>query len=259
MKLLVQDSGKSLVWKDAVYQRGQFYLDNGTKTCDTNSIYSIKDDNRDNIVICSACGAEIPNNKWAIKAHRNMVNQSNKCFECRHLEHSNAKTISHKYVLNEDGSYAESTKRNVKLLCKMGWKHYDINSDDAKTQCKYAACENAEFRHVNDFWTKYPNAFDEFITVDRIIDYGYKQMYKRYDHIEFELKGRGSIIACVNYQGVCYGFAIRHRNNVYSIRYSKKYDKALCCEYGNFKELQALPLAESTRDAILNKLRTLYK
>ena len=260
MKLLIKDSDKNLVWREAEYKGRCFCSTVSQYTYGNNDIYAIKDDNRNKLVICSACGAKVLNTPSAINAHRNMVHKSDKCFDCRNLRHQDEKVLSTKYVLNEDGTYSETTKRNVRLFCRLsGWNSYDINSDEAKQRCRYAACENANFNGIEDFWTKYPDAFNEFVTVDRIIDTGYQSMGKYRDYIKYELKCVATLYAIVNNQGICTEFQLGYRRNKYTIRYSKKYDKVWIAEYGDFSELSMLELSEKTEKSIMEKLRTLYK
>lgn len=257
MKLLVQKN-RNLVWIDAIYKNGAFYSSEEENRYYDVGIYAVKDDNRNKTVICSACGKEVPNTPSAIRAHRNMVNKSNKCFGCTSLRRQNEKTISQKYILNEDGTYSEATKRNVNLVCSMSYRYSDINSPEAKEHCRYARCENANFKHIEDFWTKYPNAFDEFITIDKIIDTGYKQITKYTDHIELELTGRIRIVAHINNQGVCHDFTLYCRRSSYTLRYSKKYDKVFVSYSSTFRDMDVLDIADSTKDAIIKKLRDLY-
>ena len=259
MKLLIQERNNNLIWKDVIYKDGHFRASDESAVYDNWNIHAIKDDDRNKIVVCSACGKEVPNTPSSIKAHRNMVNKSNKCFDCRHLRHRNEKITSQKYVLNEDGTYSESTKRNVTLGCGYSYRTPDINSTEAKRWCRYAACENATFNPIKDFWTKNPDAFNEFITADRIMDVGYKSMYKYADHIVFELKCKAQINALVNNQGICFNFVLNYRNHTYSLRYSKKYDKVWFNDGGVFKELSRLDMAESTEKSIMDKLRKLYE
>lgn len=258
MKLLVRDNQNNLKWEEVIYKNGVFYTPDESHGYDPFRIYAVKDDNRNKTVICSGCGAEIRNTPSAIKAHRNMINKPNKCFECHNLRPQNETVLSQKYVLNEDGTYNESTKRTVKLTCGIGWRYRDINSEEARENCRYARCENATFKNIEDFWTEYPGAFDEFITIDRIIEAGYRTMYKSTNEIEFVLKGRVNLAAFVNNQGICYKFVLRHRNHRYQFRYSKKYDKVWVDNYYR-KELSALPISSDTEEAIMKKIRTLYK
>lgn len=259
MKILVRNHQNNLIWKEAVYKDGRFVSVEDNKTYEVNAIYTVQDDDRHKIVICSGCNKEIPNTPSAIKAHQNMINKSNKCFECRHLRKSNETVVSQKYVLNDDGTYNESTKRTVNLNCCRGWTYRDINSEEARNGCKYAACVEAKFNKIEDFWTKYPNAFDEFITIDRIIDTGYKSLYRYADCVCFDLKGRVRIEAYVNNQGICYNFEFHYYQSSYSLRYSKKYDKVWFVDSGTYRELDVLNISADAKEAIIKKLRTLYQ
>lgn len=260
MQVLFKERNNNLVWKDAIYKEREFRSPDDESPYLYQNIYAIKNDNRRKIVICSGCGKEVPNTPSAINAHRNMINKPNKCFECSYLYPTETKVASQKYTLNEDGTYTESTKRNVKLTCRKGYYYHDINSDESKQKCKYAKCENATFNRIEDFWTQHPKAFEEFITIDRIIDAGYKSMYKNTNDIEFELKSKANLTAHVNNQGICYAFTFRRRNRCYTLRYSKKYDKvwAVDARY-YFRELHTLDIPENTIEIITKKLKTLYK
>ena len=257
MKILVIDRNNNLSWVDVTYKDRYFRSLDEETTYYLNQIYAVKDDNRSKTVICSYCGKEVSNSPSAIKSHRNMVHKSNKCFDCYYLKHINEKVLSQKYVLNEDGTYFESTKRNVKLVCNHEYRKYDINTEDAKRVCKYRGCENAEFYRIKDFLTEYPDAFDEFITIDRIIDSGYKEMYKYNDHITFHLKGKTRIAASVNNQGICFSFRLDYQRNSYVLRYSKKYDRVWVFD-GTVRELEHYGISNGTKEAILKTLRKLY-
>lgn len=259
MKILVADYHHNLKWVDTIYQGGNFRSTDGRICYNCIDIYAVKDDNRNKTVICSACGKEVPNNASSIKAHKNMINKSNKCFGCSNLSVRNDTLLSQKYVLNEDGTYSESTKRTVNLSCRLSYRYPDINSEAAREVCKYRHCQDATFRPIEDFWTKYPNAFDELITVDRIVDTGYKRMYKNSDDISFVLNGKAYMMAKVNSQGVCYQIDLHHRSDVYKLRYSKKYDKVWVVRTNGFKELDSLDMAKSTKESIIKRLKTLYK
>lgn len=258
MKILIMDGSDNLVWQDVVYKQGMFYKPESPTCWYQHQIYSIKDDDRNKLTICSACGKEISNTPSAIKAHRNMINKPNKCFECAYLSTINATTILHKYTLSDDGTYTEATKRKVSLVCNSVYRNYDINSSSAKQVCKYARCENASFRKVEDFWTKYPNAFDEFITIDKFIEDGQTNLYRYSSEIIIELTGRLNLTALINNQGLCYEFILRYYSNAYHLRYSKKYDKMWVFN-SNCIELEKSEISESTQKQILKKLRSLYE
>ncbi len=257
MKVLIQNGNYNLVWKDAVWKNGSFRSLDERETYDNSKIFSVKDDDSNKIVVCPACKQEIRNTPAAIRKHQNMINEPNKCFECRYMRPINSTILSQKYVRNEDGTYAESTKRTVNLVCGNSYGSYDINSPDARRACKYSNCETAIMRPVEDFWTKYPNAFDEFITVDKIIEYGYTSVHK-YEHtIEFDIKCKSKLTAFTNGQGLCYGFQLHYHRRYYELRYSAKYDKLFVLHYG-LKELSCVDISEATQEQILKKMSALY-
>ena len=260
MKVLVLDVDNNLVWKEVTWSQGSFKTTDGTSSYGEGHIYALKDDDRNKTVICSHCGQEIKNTPSAIKAHQNMINKSNKCFECNHMRKRYEKLTHQRYALNEDGTYTETTKRSVQLVCTHDyWHNIDINEPRAREICKYQGCSTAQFRQVEDFWTIYPNAFDEFITIDRIIDTGYKMMHKWSNSINFDLKGKANLTACVNNQGICYNIKFSYKRRDYNLRYSKKYDKAWISNYGNIHELSYIGMSEDTEEAIIKKLKALYK
>lgn len=258
MKILIQDNAGNFVWKDAEYKNKSFFIKGSNNSKCISDIYAVQDDDRHKIVTCSACGKEVPNTKAAMKAHQEMIDKAEKCFECRYLKAKNANVLSHKYTLNEDGTYNESSKRCVSLVCHKTWDDWDINSQEARQRCIYAACEHATFNQIEDFWTRYPGAFDDMITVDKIIDFGYKSMHKYGDNIEFTIRCRSTLYVCVNPQGICSSIKLVANRHTYYIRYSKKYDKVWYESHGTLSELSNLGLAESTVKSVTDKLRALY-
>ena len=261
MKILVLDKNNNFVWKEVEYQKGRFIsTENPNNAYGVGHIYALKDDNRNKTVICSRCGKEIKNTPSAIKAHQNMINKPNKCFECTLMKKQNEKLVHEKFTLNEDGTYTETTKGSVNLVCSADyWQRPDINSETARNVCRYKGCETAQFRQIEDFWTKYPNAFNEFITIDRIIDTGYKSMRKYTHHIDFQLKGRGNLTACVNDKGLCYKIVLDYKRRTYDLRYSKKYDRVWINKYGELRDISYIGMSEDTEEAVVKKLKALYK
>ena len=258
MKLLIRENDNNLTWKDVGYKNG-FFFDITNEKCiyDNDRIYAIKDDDRNKIVICSACGKEVRNTSAAMDAHRNMINNPDKCFECHYLRARNGTVTSQKYSLNEDGTYNETTKRVVTLTCGNSWSHPDISQ--ARDICYDARCENATFKSIEDFWTRTPDAFDEFITIDRLLDCGYDNTFKTPNGIVVTIKSTCKLHACVNNQGIVYAFELWYQRRGYTIRYSKRYDKVYVEYAGNFREFNYIGISDSTRESILNKFRKLYK
>ena len=259
MKILVLKN-YDLVWEEVTYHNGYFWTANDKNSYSVSYIYAIKDDNRNKTVICSHCGKEIKNTPSEIKKHQSMIDKPNKCFECHSLKKINGILVGEKFTLNDDGTYTETTKRTIQLKCNASyWKNYDINSPEARQTCRYAGCQTATFRQIEDFWTKYPDAFNEFITIDRIIDTGYKKMRKSYNYITFELKGKGNLSARVNNKGICFEIQLSYKRRDYTLRYSKKYDKVWVSHYGEIRELSYIGMSADTEEAIIKKLKALYK
>lgn len=259
MKLLMQDPHGNLVWQDAIYKNARFRDPNESRSYEITQIYAVQDDDRNNTVICSACGKEIPNTTAAKNAHQNIINRTDKCFGCQYMHTDVRTTLSRKYVVNEDGTYTESTKRQVELTCGNFWRsHPAINTDEANRGCRHSACQIAEFRAIEDFWTKYPGAFDEFITTDSLIDAGYSNTHRRGDVLSFDLSGQIELFANVNLQGICTDFTMMFHRQRFLIRYSKKYDKLFVVDCGRFRDLSTIDMSDRTQKTILRKIKALY-
>jgi hypothetical protein len=77
MKLLIRENDNNLAWKEVGYKNGSFFDTTNEKCKYSNDrIYAIKDDDRNEIVICSACGKEVRNASAAMDAHRNSIVQT---------------------------------------------------------------------------------------------------------------------------------------------------------------------------------------
>lgn len=259
MKLLMQDPSGNLVWQDAIYKNARFRAPNESRSYEITQIYAIQDDDRNNMVVCSACGKEIPNTDDAKVSHQNIINRTDKCFECNYMHTDVNTTLSREYVANEDGTYIESTKRKVELTCGILWRaHPLINTEEANRGCRHAACQNAEFRVIADFWTEHPGAFDEFITADKLIDAGYDNVRRRDDGLVFDLSGQIDLRALVNSQGICTDFSLTFHRQRFLIRYSKRYDKIFVEDCGQFISLSAINMSDRTQKSILRKIKALY-
>lgn len=258
MKILIRDNADNLVWREVIYRNDHFKSLDGSMTYCDNVIYAVKDDDRNKTVICSYCGEEVKNTPSAIRAHRAKLESPHKCFECPSLKTKSAVVVSRKYVRNEDGTYHESTKRNVELICDRRYPYRDINSAEAKQACRYYGCANALFNPISDFWTNNPNAFDEFITVDRIVDAKYRQITKFSNGFRFTLKGKTRLVVDVNKQGLCVRFRLHYYNNQYELRYSKKYDTVYVVDSYGIRTIDHFDISEATIGMVIRKFRTLY-
>lgn len=174
MKVLLRNyDGEQYVWKKAEMKSAtKFALEDGGEVRQTD-IVSVSRDNRKKFVKCSACGEIIRNTPEAIKEHRDRASTSATCFGCPYIRETNSKQLSAKYTLQEDGRYVVNVKNSVKLSCRNSWDYYDINSQGARDVCRWKQCATAEMKSIEDVFTKYPGAFDDMITVDKVLDNGF--------------------------------------------------------------------------------------
>ena len=86
MKILLRSDYK---WHDAVFdnQEKLFKIDQNVYYggLDEIQIVSVKDDNRNDFVICNGCGEIVKNTKAAIKKHLELGKSSQTCFNCKKM------------------------------------------------------------------------------------------------------------------------------------------------------------------------------
>ena len=217
------------VWKDVKYDAKGFYIDGDSDqklTIDETNIVSLSNDNRKNYFKCSACGELFRKGSSKWEKHIQPITDSNRCFSCKYMRVSNAKKLNSKYVLLENGKYAQTQKSEVELKCYNSWHYPDINSEEARRNCYFNRCVNADVQPIEDIFTKNPGIFDDIITVDQIVKQGYKERYVRNHYwTNYKLKGKNQIWACVNHMNIVDHFEISYRNNHWTVYYSKKYNK----------------------------------
>lgn len=262
MKVLLRNyNGEQYVWKKAeVKNATKFALEDGG-TANQTEIVSISRDNRKKFVRCSACGEIIKNTPEAIKEHTDRASTSATCFGCPYLREGGSKQLSAKYTLQEDGSYIVNTKKSTKLSCKISYRYYDINSPEAREYCRFKQCATAEMKAIEDVFTKYPGAFDDMITVDKVLDNGFteRREYTSRSAVYYKLKARNNITAVVNKLNIVDYFVIDYRSHQISIMYSKKYDKLFTTDSGVYKELKSIWfMPDTTLANIKAKIASLY-
>lgn len=232
-------------WGDDVYvAKDVDFSTTGNFTCEGKAvseanILTVVEDNKSKpkYVQCSSCGELIPNNAKAIEEHRTAHNTFSGCYGCDQLRSSvvvnkNNKT---KYELNDDGTFTRKINDNVNLYCGRVYSKIDITSDNRKEYCKYKGCANAEIKAQQHFFSKYPNAFDEMITVDALKNF--KEIYAyRSNQTRLKLKCRGNIYAYANSKGIIESFQFECRYDTYNVFYSKKYDKFFYRSGSSYRE-----------------------
>lgn len=261
MKVLMRSfENKPYVWKEATRSEDGAYIVNGKRVEET-SIVSVADMEKTKYVKCSNCGGIIPNRKRAIEAHKNISCSWKSCLSCRNLAEKNIKSKNNSYKLNDDGTFSRTDKANVTLCCNCSYYHrYDIMSDEARKSCRYAGCKNATFVPVNGFFDKHPDAFDDMITVDKIIDAGFTTKYSLRDgSVNYQLKAKNTIVAKVNAMNIVECFGISYRNDNCTVVYSKALNKLFTFSNVTYQEFTGLwHMPASTVENIKKKISSLY-
>ena len=262
MKVLLRNyDGEQYVWKKAEMKSAtKFALEDGGEARQVD-IVSISRDNRKKFVKCSACGDIIRNTPEAIKEHRDRASTSATCFGCPYLRESGGKQLSAKYTLQEDGSYIVNTKKSTKLVCKISYRYYDINSPEAREYCRFKQCATAEMKAIEDVFTKYPGAFDDMITVDKVLDNGFteREEYDMRNEVHYKLKARNNITAVVNKLNIVDKFVIDYRSHRYNVIYSKKYNKLFTMSNGRYIVCDSIwGIPDTTFENIKAKIASLY-
>ena len=263
MRVLLRSycNGEQYVWKKAEMKGiNTFTLEDGNYVYQT-GVVSVSRDNRKKFVRCSSCGGIIKNTPEAINTHKNRASTSETCFGCRYMSEGDSKQLSAKYTLQEDGSYLVNAKKSTKLYCRTYFKSYNINSQEARQNCRFKGCATAEMQPIEDVFTKYPGLFDDIITVDKILENGFTERIE-YTHrgvTHCKLKGRNHITAIVNKLNIVDRFVIDYRSQSFDVVYSKKYDKLFLINGSSYKEYNSSEsIPDKTLESIKKKIASLY-
>lgn len=114
---------------------------------------------------------------------------------------------------------------------------------------------------IEDVFTKYPNVFDDMITVDKVLDNGFteRKEYASRGQVEYKLKARNNITAVVNKLNIVDCFVIDYRTHRITVLYSKKYDKLFAMSSGAYTEVKGIWFMPDTTFAnIKEKIASLY-
>jgi hypothetical protein len=225
--LLSKDNGNVYVWKTAKYNEGRFLVDGNPISEDR--IISIINDNRSNYSKCSCCGQIFKKGDDRFEEHKRNAASPTTCFGCRHLVVEDYDQLDRKIEIDANGEFVVSTKKLAELKCgESGYWSYDsINSSAAKGKCKKRQCADAELVEIEDFFTKYPGAFNDIITIDALLDDGYDINYVGGEEREIEIVSEHNyaIYVIINKQGIVDSFYVWVPGESWTVRYSKKYDK----------------------------------
>ena len=245
------------VWKKAKFVNGKIMVDG--HPCAEPEIVSIRNDARKQYVYCSGCGTYFRKGSKKIEEHKAGCDDTSKCFDCKHLSYRRGDILSHKYTTLADGKYIVTTKQKTSLYCTRSW--YDINSQEARDRCVYNRCKNATMETPKCFFLNNPGAFDHIVTVDKILEVGYKNA--RFDswnnNTYYTLKGRNTIVATVNKLNIIESFRVSYKNYTYTIYYSKKYNELYVNDNGStYSKWNPCNMPNDTRTYIKNKIAALY-
>ena len=218
--LLRSWSNGDYTWKDVTYRNNGFYVDE-THTDEAN-IVALEDDNRNEMVKCSVCGELFTRDSEHWAAHIAPVTDTSKCLTCHHLRAEKVLALEDvQYELMSDGLYKATTCDSVVLKC--GYKYWDyprIESQTARQRCEFNKCASATLMEITDIFTEHPDVFENIITVDKIIEAGYKERRIYSAFSEYRLKGKYSIWAVVNNLNIIDHFTVNYRNDSWNVYYS---------------------------------------
>jgi hypothetical protein len=225
------------------------------------NILSIENDPRIKYVRCKMCDTVFKNTKKAIEEHAQLAKSSKSCLTCKSLCFSDETNNKESFTKNDDGTYTRTKKCICQLTCGYTYGHPQIDSDKARERCRYRNCSLTTIEPVENFFTKYPGAFDDMATVDAL-DMNKWQIYSKYSEtVYFKLKGRYNITVSTNGLGIINVFTCDYRSNSYEIVYSKKYDKIFelyCGEYSEITETSS-KFSETYYNELMKIMRNIYK
>lgn len=236
MKAILRNyGGKNCVVKDITIDDKAQFICEGNVVKET-LVLTLIDKMDTNFVRCKACNELVPNNKKDIKAHVERSVSHEGCYGCpwvrvQTLHDDRNKT---KYVLDENGKFKRSVNDIVNLTCGYSWRGTNITADSCRNNCMYRSCNADSIESVKTFFDKYPNAFDNMITVDAIKDF--KEIKNNGTDTLLKMKCRGTIHAVADANGIVHYFRVVSRHSIIDVFYSKKYNKLFVENSGKYIE-----------------------
>ena len=249
-------------WIEAKFniKTGSIVKVDGTKINPTD-IVSIKDDERAEYVICKNCGEIIRNTPECLEKHYNKSTNSDACMTCRHLRVWCDEQLSVDYELKDDGSYEQTTKVKCHLSCaSRGFSNPpDINSENARSVCRYAKCRAQGMKSITDVFTEYSEVFDSIATVDAL-DEGMWTLEQRNSDGTFlyRAKKRFRLYAIVNSMGIVDHFRYDYNRIRYDFAYSAKYNKVFWMDCGLYAASNS-SVSDSRISELVSVVAKIYK
>ena len=261
MKVLLRHfNGEDYVWKDAEFD-GRFITVNGVRVVYTNIVY-IMNDNRTNYVRCSACGEVFEKGSPEIEKHKNRYKSTDTCLSCRKHHLRNVTTRGTDYEHIGGGRFKVVTEQECDIVCTYTrWSNYPkIGSERARNECRYRRCGDATYDVIEDIFTEHPDVFEDIITVDKILEVGYKNISAigAGGHCRYQLHGKNRIYAYVNSLSIVDHFEVKYYNDTWNVVYSKKLDKLFYSSGSHYVEFGPGNMSEEVVNYIKNKIAELY-
>ena len=258
MKVLLSSNYQ---WKDALFDVARNVITdvNGVEIHATN-IISIEDDVRTNYVRCANCNHIILNTAEAIDAHYNAHSNSSECFQCFYMRCVTGLDAGKTYERNADGTYTQHQNSNCKLYCtRRHGLSIEIDSENARNNCIIHQCrERNSMIPLDDFFIKYPHAFDNVATIDALDQDRWKFNKKSGDYYIFHTTGNANCDAIVNSMGIVDRFISHFNQRKYPFRYSKRYNKLAWID-GYTYETDARMVSDIRSGLLLNEVSKIYK
>jgi ferredoxin len=239
---------------------GSITKEDGVRIVPTN-IVSIRDDERSEYVVCKNCGEFIRNTTEEIEKHYNKCANSDACMTCKHLRVRENKELSREYELNDDGTYKQTIQNECNLTCCITsyGSGPDINSEDARSICRYSRCRSMGTNAIEDIFTKYSEVFDRIATVDALDDKVWTFDHRKEDGtFLYRAKKRFRLYAAVNSMGIIDHFVYAYDRNVTNIAYSAKHEKAFVMNHGFYENINR-HIGENRVKEIVATISKIYK
>lgn len=266
MRILLRNFDKKpYVWKDCEFKDGKYAITTAdeifgdfTWNPDETDIIAV-DGVENSQVVCQHCGEIIENTPEAIEAHFAAMEKKKDCINCDNLVFDNKPKIIEREAEKIGSIYRVTQTMDTRLYCKMGWNTNDIDSSNAKSNCKYLACRKKGVKTFDDIFHRYPGVFDSVITVEAL-----KAKNLRYDgfngrYFIYDMKSRGTIKACVNEAGVVECFLVSSNGNRIYYCYSEKYDKLFYINGSKYLEGCPYWFRDTKFEEAHKKIKALYE
>ena len=249
-------------WHDAIWDGQTSRLSIRGNRLSSAEIISVENDPRTKYVQCTMCGSIIKNTKKALEKHGQLSQSSESCLTCKYLRFSNETNLKEQLIKNDDGTYTRTKKTVCSLVCGNSYNNPLIESERARGVCAYRRCSASTVNAVDDFFIKYPGAFDDMATVDALDMSKWQVEYKHLDNgVDFKWKGRYNLCVHTTSLGIIDYFNSNYRNNTYKLVYSKKYDKMFVFSWGEYSEINTTNSSFSTQyyNELMKIMRSIYK